>query len=150
MELKDRLLRGFIAGVAGGIAMNVISLTSYYLGIAELRLLDWSALVIYGMKPTSSAETLFALLAHLVFNGTLGIIFAYLITVITSINHLFRGAMYGAVMWFALYGISMLYKLEATVPLHVDTAASDLTASVVYGLVLAETLRRLDEIKALE
>jgi len=145
MEIKDRLLRGFIAGVAGGVVMDVFNLASYYLGIAELRFLDWSALVIYGAKPVSIAESIFALIAHLVFTGTLGIIFAYLLTFITSTNYLFRGALFGSAMWFLLYGISLLYKIEGTVPLHVDTAASDFICAIIFGLVLAETLHRLDD-----
>ncbi|KJS76102.1 MAG: hypothetical protein JL56_06045 [Desulfotomaculum sp. BICA1-6] len=142
--MKDRLLRGFMAGVAGGVVMDVFNLASYYLGIAELRFLDWSALVIYGAKPISIAETVFALIAHLIFTGILGIIFAYLLTLITSTNYLLRGALFGSTMWFLLYGISLMYKIEGTVPLHVDTAASDLISAVIFGLVLAETLHRLD------
>jgi len=140
MDLRDRLTRGLIGGIIGGIAMNIVSLVSYYLGIAELRFIDWAAVVIYGTKPQNIIEAIFAMIAQIIHAGVLGIIFAYLITLVSSTNNLLKGALFGSVMWFLLYGISLLYKIEATIPLHFDTAASDLVGSIIYGLVLAKTL----------
>jgi hypothetical protein len=142
LVIQDRLTRGFFAGLAGGIAMNVINLTSFYAGIAELRFLDWAAYTIYGTKPQNFAETVFAQGAQLIFVGILGIIFAYLIPVLTSRNYLLRGWLYGAIIWFSLYGISMLFKIEATTPLRLGTVATDLVGASVFGLVLAVALHR--------
>ncbi|WP_238455617.1 DUF6789 family protein [Desulfolucanica intricata] len=144
MNINDRLARGFLAGIVGSIAMNIFNLISYYLGIAELRFLDWAAVVIYGTKPENIFETIFAQLIQIIFASILGIIFAYLIPQIGSINYYLRGWLYGASTWFLLYVISLLYKIELTIPLHVDTAASDFLGSSIYGLVLAKTLFWLD------
>jgi len=143
--LRDRLARGLAAGLAGGVAMNVFNLISYYLGVAELRFLDWSALVIYGVKPLSVAEAVFAQLAQLFLVGFLGVVFAYLIPMISSVNLLLRGWLYGSMIWFLLYGISMLFKLKGTIPLYLDTAASDFVCASIYGLVMAEVLRYFDQ-----
>ncbi|MFZ5944737.1 MAG: hypothetical protein ACOYVD_11540 [Bacillota bacterium] len=140
MNLRDRLTRGFLAGIFGGIPMNIFDLISFYLGISELRFIDWAAIMIYGVKPGNIPETVFALLAQIIFSGVLGIIFAYLITLVNSVNYLLKGAIFGSFTWFLLYGISLLFKVEATIPLHLDTAASDFLGSIIYGLVLAKTL----------
>ena len=145
MDLRDRLVRGFIAGLVAGIAMNIFNLSSYYLGIAELRYLDWGAVVIYGLRPENVIEAVFAQIAQLLFVSNLGIIFAYLILFIGSVSLLFKGWLYGGLTWFLLYGITLLYKVEATIPLHFDTAASDFIGASIFGLVLAWVLGWLDD-----
>lgn len=113
-QVQDRLTRGFIAGLVGGIAMNIVSLISYHiLNIAELRYLDWAAIVIYGTKARNFAEVVFAQAIQLIFVGILGIIFAYLIPAISSKNYLLRGWLFGSFIWFLLYGISLLFKIHA-------------------------------------
>jgi len=141
---NDRLAKGFIAGLAGGVAMNIINLISYYLNIAELRYLDWAALLIYGTKPYSAVEAVFAQMAQLIFVSVLGVILAYLMPVVTSKNYLLRGWLYGSLVWFSVYGLSYLFKMQATIPLRIDTAFSDLISASVFGLVTVEILRRLD------
>ena len=145
MDLTDRFARGLIAGLVGGAIMNIISLVSYSLGIAQLRFLDWSAIAIYGLKPESLAEAVFAQFAQFIFVGVLGVLFAYLIAAIGNKNHLLKGWLYGSGMWFVLYGITILYHVEATIPLHIDTAGTDFIGSTVYGLTLAATLKWLEE-----
>ena len=145
MDLTDRFARGLIAGLVGGVIMNIISLVSYSLGITELRFLDWSAIAIYGLKPESLVEAVFAQLAQFVFVGVLGVLFAYLIAAMGSKNHLLKGWLYGSGMWFVLYGITILFHVEATIPLHIDTAATDFIGSTMYGLAMAVTLKWLDE-----
>jgi len=140
MDLRDRFTRGLIGGIVGGIVMNIFNLFSYYLGIAELRYIDWAAVVIYGTKPENMIETVFALVGQIIFAGVLGIIFAYLIIFVSSTNYLLKGAVFGAVIWFLLYGISLLYKIESTIPLHFDTAASDLVGSIIFGVILSKIL----------
>ncbi|MEW6458259.1 MAG: hypothetical protein AB1441_04190 [Bacillota bacterium] len=143
--MNDRLTIGFFAGLTGGVLMNVINLASYYLGIAELRYLDWAAIVIYGTRPVNLAEAVFALVSQVVFVGMLGVVFAYLITVITSTNILLRGWLFGIAIWFSLYGITLLFHVQETIPVRLDTALTDFVGASVYGLVLALTLGWLGE-----
>lgn len=145
MDFRDWLVKGFLAGLVAGLAMNAFSLTSYSLGITELRYLDWAALIIYGQYAQNLIEMIFALFAHIIFVGTLGIIFAYLITRIGSLNLLFKGLVYGAITWFLLYGVSSVFNLKGVIPLRIDTVASDLVGASIYGLVLAYTLGWLEE-----
>ncbi|MBF7081784.1 hypothetical protein IT084_02165 [Desulfallas sp. Bu1-1] len=141
--MQDRLANGFLAGLAGGVAMNIVNLASYYLNIATLRFLDWSAVAIYGHKPHSFWEAAFAQAAQLVFVGTLGIIFAYLIPVLTSKNYLLRGWLFGTAVWFSLYGLTLLFQIQDKIPVFLATAVTDFVSASIYGLVQAEAFQRL-------
>lgn len=143
--LRDRMVRGMVAGFVAGIAMNIIDLALYYLGISKLRYLDWAAFIIYYTKPVNLVEAIFAQFAQLIFITFLGAVFAYLILFIKSQNILLRGLTFGLATWFLLYAISMLFKMEQTIPLRFGTAFSDFISSAVYGLVLAKTLSYLDK-----
>lgn len=143
--MDDRLTIGFLAGLAGGVMMNVISLTSYYADITGLRYLDWAAIAIYGTRPVNLAEAVFALVVQIFFVGILGVLFAYLIIIITSRNILLRGWLFGVAVWFSLYGITLLFHVQETIPVRLDTALTDFVGASVYGLVLALTLRWLEK-----
>lgn len=145
MNLNDRLAMGLLAGLTAGVAMNVVNLTAFYSGIGELRYLDWAAIVIYGTRPVSFAEAVFALMAQIIFVGLLGVVFAYLIRAISSRNLLLRGWLFGAAVWFSLYGITFLFNVQQTIPVRLDTALNDFVGASVFGLVLAAVLRRLAE-----
>ena len=136
---------GLLAGLTAGVAMNVVNLTLFYSGIGELRYLDWAAIVIYGTKPVSLAEAVFAQFAQIIFVGILGVLFSYLIRAISSRNLLLRGWLFGAAVWFSLYGIAFLFNVQQTIPVRLDTALNDFVGASVFGLVLAAVLRRLAE-----
>ncbi|MEW5954099.1 MAG: hypothetical protein AB1815_10315 [Bacillota bacterium] len=147
--MRDRLARGFIAGLTAGVAMNVISHIFFNLGWAELRYLDWAGVMIYGYRPVTFYEVAFAQLAQLIFVGVLGVVFACLIPLLTSRNYHLRGWLFSSFIWFLLHGITLLFDVEATIPMHVGTAATNLIGASVYGITLAEVLRMLDhKIKA--
>lgn len=145
MEFADKLTRGFMAGTFGGIVMSILSYFSIKLDFAELHHIDWPALIIFGHQTTNTVETIFALLIQLIFTGSLGIIFTYLVAqLFTSANYLFKGWLFGVMSWFTIYVIAFFTKIPELVPLDTGTAISDFISASVYGLVLAETVRRLE------
>ncbi|MDI6710949.1 MAG: hypothetical protein QMC81_02650 [Thermoanaerobacterales bacterium] len=145
MVIQDRSTRGFIAGVAGGVAMNIVANISFYINWGELRFLDWAAVIIFGSRTNVFWEAAFAQVAQILFVGLLGIVFAYLIPAVTSRNCLLKGWLFGAAVWFGLYGVILLFKVNRLVGIDLATAASDFVGASVYGLVLACTLRWMDE-----
>ncbi len=145
MEFTDRLTRGFMAGTLGGIIMSILSYSFIKLDFAELHHVDWPGLIIFGHQPTNTVETVFALLIQLIFTGSLGIIFTYLVAqLFTSANYLFKGWLFGVMSWFIIYVIAFFTKIPELVPLDTGTAISDFFSASVYGLVMAETVRRLE------
>jgi Na+-transporting NADH:ubiquinone oxidoreductase subunit NqrB len=145
LNLNDRFTRGFLAGVLGGIVMSILDLISFALGIVELLYLDWAAVLTYGYRPNTILETVVAQAGQLFFSGIMGIIFAYLITVVGSVNYLFKGCIYGLAIFFGSYAITLLFKVSPLIPIHVDTVLSNIVTSLVYGVVLAQSLHWLEK-----
>lgn len=145
--MQDRMASGFLAGLAGGVAMNLVSLASYYMNIATLRFLDWSAVAIYGHKPENFGEVLFAQAAQLIFVGILGTLFAYLVPVLTSKNYMFRGWLFGNTVWFSLYGLILLFQIQDKLTVTLGTAVTDFVGASIYGLILAATFQWLGKEK---
>jgi len=143
--IKDTIIRGFIAGVIAGVLMNLVSYISYFLDIAKLRFLDWPSVIITGHIPDNNLAALFFMIVQLIFVGFLGSIFALLITrLTTSMNYIFKGFLFGVISWFTIYGLTYLADVSILTPLNMGTAVTDFTGAIVFGVVLAETLRRLD------
>jgi hypothetical protein len=142
--MEDRLIRGFVAGIVGSIAMNIWSFIAGIMNFTTLRMVDWASIIIYRhMPPFSFAEITFALLSQILFSGALGVVFAYLVNLVTSQNLIFRGWLFSVISWFMIYSVTTLFKLEGTVPLPINTAISDFIASTVYGLAMPVVLSAL-------
>jgi uncharacterized membrane protein YagU involved in acid resistance len=144
LTLNDRVTRGFIAGVAGGVAMSVLDLISYLLGIVEILFLDWAATLIYGCRYATVAEAVVAQAGQLFFSGLAGIIFAALIPSMTRRNLYFKGIIWGLAIWFGAYAITALFKVSPLFPVRVDTVLSNITGALIYGLVLAGVMKFLE------
>ncbi len=141
--MKDRVTAGFIAGVAAGIVMNIINYISYSINLTQELLLEWAAIMIYGRLPASVPEAIFAQFGQLVFSGFVGIIFAYMMLKLTSGNYLLKGWIYAVILWFTLYAISSLFKIPNLQRHTLETALTTFASGSVYGLMMAEMLRRL-------
>lgn len=130
--------------------MNLLDLILVYLlHWADIRFIDYAAIFIFGNKPVFWFDTVFALLVHVIFTGLLGVVFGYIMPLISSKNYLLKGGCYGVAVWFIFYSIGFLHRLPLFVKTSWQTAISDVVTSIAYGLVLAVTLRRLT-IKYLE
>ncbi|MFZ5898355.1 MAG: hypothetical protein ACOYU7_04095 [Bacillota bacterium] len=142
--IKDRLTRGFIAGLAGGLSINIISFVSYYTNVGELRFLDWAGIMLYGFRSHNFWSQAFAQVVQLLKVGILGVAFAYLLPRTTEPKLPFQRVA------FRDNGVDGLERPNAVlqggqmIPVHPATAVADFIGASVYGLVLAYTLRRLD------
>jgi hypothetical protein len=145
--LEDRLTRGFIAGLAGGTAMNILNLIYVHFNnhCEDCRYFDWSAVLLYGNKATSMAEIIIALIAQVVFTGFLSILFAFLVTLINSKHLWFKGWLYGILCWFFIYAVFIIFKIPEFGHRSVPTVISFFVTSSAYGIIQAEVIRRLDQ-----
>lgn len=85
MILDDRFTRGFIAGLIGGIGSLAWGIFSKsILKFTELLYSDFAAILIYGVKASSSIEKAFAQFVVFGFWGLGGIVFILLIPYLTS------------------------------------------------------------------
>ncbi|KUO53411.1 MAG: hypothetical protein APF76_09220 [Desulfitibacter sp. BRH_c19] len=143
----DRFLRGLIAGIIGGIAMNLWTLIA--VGIFNwqiIRFIDWAAVILYGQFATSHAEGFFALVMQILWSGTLGVIFAFLIPHITSSRYLIKGAVFGLLVGFITYAIPTILQMPILKEPSFITVVSNHMGGAIWGLTTAQTLRWLDEI----
>lgn len=142
--IRDRVLRGFTAGVIGGVAMNLIDLPSYFLGIAPTRHLDWAGVMLYGLRPATPVEEALSLVAQLMFAGFVGVLFIMIEGQLSPGNVLIRGWLFGLAVWFGLYAVIVLFNVRQLLPLPFPTVATDVISSSAYGLALGYSLRRLE------
>ena len=141
--MRDKFTKGFLAGVTGGLTANVVSLLLGFLNLTTLRFADWTGIIIFAhIPPFSTGEILFALAANIGFTGFLGIVFMYLVPLISSTNLHFKGWVFSTSIWFFIYAAATLFKVEGTMPLPLTTAIANVITTSIYGLVLAQTLRR--------
>ena len=99
----------------------------------------------YGHRVRTTGEAVVAQLGQLFFSGLLGVGFAYLLRAIDTDNYLFKGTVYGITVWFSAHVVAKLFRVTALIPVGPDTLLSDLVTAAIFGLVLAEALRRLEK-----
>jgi hypothetical protein len=145
--MKDRFTNGFIAGLIGGVIVGIFDLALFFLGVVQIPYLDWAAVLIFGYRFATLLEATIGQLGQLLFSAVVGVLFAYLLPLTSSRYYLFKGWVYGLVVWFGTYAITLLFKVTPLIPIKPDTVISHIVTASVYGLVLAESLRRLSNRK---
>lgn len=144
--LKDRVGRGFIAGLLAGVAMNLFSFLAIMMNWTHLPFWKWAAIVILAKENVGGPlEFSIGLFSHLFFTGLLGIVFSFLIPAVTSRIIIFKGVIYTTTVWFVLYGITHLFRFPGLVPVDGKTVLSNLAGSLVYGIALALAFSWLDK-----
>lgn len=141
----DRFIRGLIAGMLGGVAMNLWTLvTLNILNWEIIRFIDWAGMIIFGDLPRSHLQGLFALWMHILWSGLLGIGFAFLIPQVTSRYYLIKAAFYGVMIGFLSYAAPTLLQMPILAKHSFATVFSNHVGGLVWGIVLGLTLRWLD------
>lgn len=90
-----------------------------------------------------SLQTVIALAARIIFAGILGIQFAHLMKYLDDVHYLFKGWIYGIIIMGILYTLTSLFQVPQLTHMHTYTVLSNIVTSSVFGLVLAESLKRL-------
>jgi hypothetical protein len=144
--MEDRLYRGFMAGVVGGVVGTALSHISYFLGLTTLRLTDWAAILMYAhVPPFSLGEHLFATFIYIGWSGAVGSVFAYFLVWVTSRKLLFKAWMLGTTPYFVVYLLTALFQTPGTVPLPLKTALSNYITSTVFALVMGYSFKVFEQ-----
>lgn len=143
MTIKDRLTRGLLAGIAGGIAMAVPDLVFDAVDWVEHAYYDWALSLIRGSTANTIFEAFIGQVAHIFFAGLLGIVFAYAVLLVSSRNFLLKGWLFGILVWFSVHVTVNLFGFEPLAPIPTSQMIADFVTASIYGAVLAATLRRL-------
>ena len=138
--LFDRFIRGLLAGIIAGIAMDTIDLIGYWLKLDQARYLDFAAVIAFGKTASSWMETILSLIIELMFKGLLGVLFVFLIPKIKSKYLIIKAILFGTTTWFIIYSIIVLSKATKFPKVDAGVALSHLINSSVFGIVLTLTL----------
>ncbi|MCW3489227.1 hypothetical protein [Dethiobacter alkaliphilus] len=140
----DRVVRGLIAGIAGGLIMNVWDFISkYILDFHDHLYLDWAATIIYGHPPVNLAEFIFSLLAQIAWSGFLGLLFVMLMPYADSKNYLIVGGFMGFLASFLIFSIPQIFKIPGLMNLSTTTVISHSIGAIIWGYVVAQTMQLL-------
>lgn len=143
----DRTTRGLLAGIIAGIAMNIWNLFDFFiLKITEIRFLDWLSVLLTWDKPANIFQEIIALLLQIiVWDGFLGIVFAYLVALTTSKGIVYKSTLYGLLLWFLFKVIVNFYRVPVLSGLQsYPGALSNLMAVILWGIILGITLKILE------
>ena len=143
--MKDRFTRGLLAGIIAAIFILFLSLGLYLLNQSKLLWVDVASVLIYGSKSTSLAERVFAEMGVLLFSGLMGITYAYIITNINSNNHLLKGFIYGEVIWFGTFAITLLFNVAEFRNIALISSILNFIKAGTWGILTSEILYRLDK-----
>jgi hypothetical protein len=110
--MEDTFTSGFIAGVVSGCitsSLDFILVKLFKFG--DLLFIDFAGFVSFNHHPGNFPEYLYALIIQLLFSGNLGWIFYALIKK-SPYNQMFKGIIYGITVWFIIYGVLFLCKID--------------------------------------
>ncbi len=141
----DRYFRGLLAGIIGGIAMNLWSLVAVFgLQWEIIRFVDWAGIFLFGDLPRSHLQGVMSLVMHLVFVGFLGVAFAFLIPQVTSRGYQLKGLTFGVITGFFIYAIPTMLQMPILAEHSTATVTSNTVGGIIWGLTMAQALRYLD------
>ena len=142
--MKDRFMNGLIAGGIAGIFALLIDL--FFIDIlkfGELKFWDFSSILLFGHKPQSFWQTTFGIIGHIGFAAMGGVIFVYLIRLISSKYIYIKGVFFGLTIWFAAYTTTYMLKVPHLKDISFETSVADYFSSVIYGLTLTYVVIKL-------
>ncbi len=143
----DRFYRGFIAGSIAGVFLNIYNFILYYVfQITEIRFIDWTSILMFGHRPENINALILNLVFQLLWDGFLGVIFAYLIPKTSSRGYLIKGPLYAAFLSFVFRVTAELYRVPfLTNKFPLMTFQINIGGVILWGLILTFILKKLDQ-----
>lgn len=147
----DRFQRGLVSGILSGIVMNIIDLFNYHvLHLTTFRMLDWASVMIYGHRPNSLPEAVYALMTQLMWTGVLGVIFSFILIKVHSEGDVVKGATYGFITGFLIFAVAIAFRMPHLSQIPFKTSLSNGVEGIIWGMLLAYILRRVSTARRAE
>lgn len=140
--MKDRIIQGIIAGIIGWAPQFVFTMAMYFgFHLVKLRFLDFAGILAFNHKPAGWLESIFSEVIVLLQMVGLGILFAWVIKIISHYNLVLKGAIYGGLTWFIIYVLAVLNKVKGIYGVvDFNTSVINLVGSIIWGLTLGWAL----------
>lgn len=150
--MRDRLLRGAVAGMLAGLflfAVNYVSLR--ILQFSKARWVDAVSQLMFGHPAITRADWVMAAIAEAVLLAGLGFVFARLIIPEPGTgNYLLRGMGFALVVWLVIESLGGIFRVPHLYFRAWQTSVTNLVAVSGWGLLLGWLMRRWDRATLVE
>lgn len=143
--MDDRFMSGFIAGVAANIPALIIDKVISFFNVKDVDFEHFAAALAFEGQIDSTAKLLFALAVEMMFAGFLGSMFVVAITKITPRYYYFKGALFGAFIWFSIHALDVIFKLPEILNINFASSVSHYFTSIVWGMLAAYIFKQLEK-----
>jgi hypothetical protein len=135
--MKDKFLRGVIAGLIAGIVKDIPAIVSDFFFNTFPAYWDYAGLIGFGKEPKTFPEHFYAIIIQLGFSVVVGVSMVYIMNKIQSKHYLLKGAFFGGLIWFSIRGLVFIAQVPRLI--HHQQAISIINSltSIGYGLLLA-------------
>lgn len=142
--IDDRVTRGVIAGIAGAVVQDIYSYAIRIFGLADRIYMDYArAMILY--KPYKGLlASIVSFLGHMMADILFAVVFVYIINKTSSRYYLFKGLVYGGIIWYLLIGLGTLFRLPVFTVAPPKTAFALFIGALIYGLVISYVLKLLE------
>lgn len=155
MQIKDKYVIGFIAGLLAVIPMDILDYSIYgllkMLGYTHILYADYTAAAILQGQPSRNLfEFICGQIFHMVHCGLMGSLYIFILHLSKEGSTLFRGWLIGVITWFLAFLTGVMFKIDLFVEAQMHTVLSDLITSSIYGIFLALVLEKLFHMQPLK
>lgn len=149
-RVRDRFVRGVLAGVAGVVGKDIVDLSARYLfHFSKNTFWDFNSILILGRPPSRIMDYLVAQAGEVTLSVTLGLVFVYLVShLMSSRRLLFKSTLYSVASWYFLYATTSLFKVQGLVKVATETAVTHFFSTAAFGLSLGLALQYMNRRKA--
>jgi hypothetical protein len=139
--MKDRVIAGALAGVIGAVLQDIYGCLIKFFGLTDRGFIDFARAVILYNVTDGGIETLLALIAHIIWDLLLGILFVYIIQGTSSSHYYLKALIYGLSLWFIIQAVGTLFRLPMFFHIPACAALLTLIGALIYSFGIAVTLR---------
>jgi hypothetical protein len=139
--MKDRIIAGTLAGIIGAVLQDIYGYLVKVFGLTDRGFIDFARAVILYNVNDGGIETVLALIAHIIWDILLGILFVYIINSTSGNYYYLKAFIYGLSLWFIIQAAGTLFRLPLFFHIPAWAALLTLIGALVYSLGIAFTLR---------
>lgn len=143
--MKDRFTRGFLSGIIAGAPTLAFALLAISLNWTTIRWAHFTAKLLYGRIEMNLMENIFATVTTFFFCGGLGVIFAFVIPRISSLNYILKGWFFGSAVWFLAFAITKLFNVPQMTIIPFNSVVINFIEASIWGVSLGYCLKWMDE-----
>lgn len=133
----DRMVRGFIIGIATGAVKDILSFISYSLHFSTATYGHLMSVYIYGKSARTTLELVFSQLVELGIGGAVGVAFIYYAYRTKNKKNLwFKGIIFAYGVYFLTYMFGTFFRLPLVGTPALKTSISNFITTAIFGILM--------------